>query len=69
MSTTSKFVFITAALASLTIVLSIQQQDVAAFNDKNQGVVNMHNHFQFLTNWVGTSKVVVTNSENVHSIR
>ena len=65
MSIISKFVLITAALASLTIVLSIQQQDVAAFNDKNQGVVNMHNHFQFGT-LVG-NEGSVTNSENVHS--
>jgi hypothetical protein len=37
MNTTSKVVFMTA-LASLAIALTIQQQDVAAFNDKNNPV-------------------------------
>ena len=65
MNTTSKLVFITAALASLTIALTIQQQDVTAFNDKNQGVVNTHNHFQFGT--LTGNGGIVTNSEIAHS--
>jgi hypothetical protein len=37
----------TAALASLAFALTIQQQNVAAFNDKNnQFVYNSHNHLQ-----------------------
>jgi hypothetical protein len=44
MNTTSKLVFITAALASLTIALTMQQ-DVAAFNEKNNAfIINGHNH-------------------------
>jgi hypothetical protein len=37
----------TAILASLVFALTIQQQNVAAFNDKNnQFVYNSHNHLQ-----------------------
>ena len=44
MNTTSKVVIITA-LASLAIALSLQHQDVAAFNDKNNNfVANTHSH-------------------------
>jgi len=36
---------IVTALASLAIALTIQQQDVAAFNDKNNNFVfNSHSH-------------------------
>ena len=45
MNTTSKLVFITAALTSLAFELTVQQQDVAAFNDKNNAfVANTHSH-------------------------
>ncbi len=55
-----------AVIASLTIALTIQQQHVAAFNDNNnQGVNNMHNHFQFGSN-IG-NEGSATNSETVHS--
>jgi hypothetical protein len=38
---------LTAALASLVFTLTIQQQNVAAFNDKNnQFVFNQHSHTQ-----------------------
>lgn len=38
---------VTAALASLAFALTIQQQNVAAFNDRNnQFVYNSHNHLQ-----------------------
>jgi len=65
MNTTGKLVFLTAILASLSFALIIQHQDVAAFNDKNQGVVNDHSHFQFgtLTGNEGT----VTNSGIAHT--
>jgi hypothetical protein len=57
-------------LASMAIVLTIQQQDVAAFNDKNnQGLANSHSHIN-LTCTGGTclgNEGTVVNSENVHS--
>ena len=34
----------TAALASLVFSVTIQQQNVVAFNDKNQRVFNHHDH-------------------------
>ena len=41
------FLLATAVLASLAFVLAIQQQNVAAFNDKNnQLVFNNHDHTQ-----------------------
>jgi hypothetical protein len=46
MKSTKSFVA-TAILASLVFALTIQQQNVAAFNDKNnQFVYNSHNHLQ-----------------------
>ena len=66
MNTKSKLVLMTAALASLAIALTIQQQDVAAFNDNNnQGLNNMHNHFQFGS--LEGNGGSVTNSELGHS--
>ena len=64
-NTTSKLVFVTATPASLAIALTVQQQDVAAFEDKNnQGVVNMHNHFQS-GSLLGNEGTVV-NGPNAH---
>jgi uncharacterized membrane protein YciS (DUF1049 family) len=40
----------TAVLASLVFSVTIQQQNVAAFNEKNnEGVSNSHNHLQLLS--------------------
>jgi hypothetical protein len=43
----TKYLVVVAALASLAFALTIQQQNVAAFNDRNnQFVFNSHNHLQ-----------------------
>jgi len=61
------FALITA-LASLAIALTIQQQDVAAFNDKNnQNVGNTHSHQSCQTGSCDTSDGHVFNSEEIHS--
>ena len=68
MNTTSKVVFITAALASLAIVLTIQQQDVAAFNDKNNNfVANTHSHTSCETGACTGNDGFITNDANTHS--
>ena len=68
MSTTSKLVFITATLASLAIALTIQQQDVAAFNDKNnQGLTNDHSHLECTGGTCLGNEGTVINGPNVHS--
>jgi hypothetical protein len=55
-----------AVIASLTIALTIQQQDVAAFNDNNnQGVANNHDHFQIGS--LEGNGGIVTNSKLTHS--
>ena len=42
-----KSLLVTAVLASLVFTLTVQQQNVAAFNGKNnQFVYNSHNHLQ-----------------------
>jgi hypothetical protein len=42
-----KSLLVTAVLASLVFALTVQQQNVAAFNGKNnQFVYNSHNHLQ-----------------------
>jgi hypothetical protein len=68
MNTTSKLVFITAALTSLTIALTIQQQDVAAFNDKNNAFVfNSHSHTSCQTGSCTGNDGNVLNDANTHS--
>jgi hypothetical protein len=58
---------VTAALASLVFTLTIQQQNVAAFNEKNNGgVSNFHNHLQCPPDCGGSSGVV-SNDESQHS--
>jgi hypothetical protein len=58
---------IITALASLAIALTIQQQDVAAFNDKNQFVGNTHSHTSCETGSCNTNDGYVFNSEETHS--
>ena len=58
-----------AAIASLVFTLTIQQQNVAAFNEKNnEGVSNFHNHLQFNEcPDCGGSSGSVENNEDLHS--
>ena len=60
---------VTAVLASLIFALTIQQQNVAAFNEKNnEGVSNSHNHVQFNEcPDCGGSSGIVSNDESQHS--
>ena len=59
----------TAALASLVLSVTIQQQNVAAFNEKNnEGVSNFHNHLQLNEcPDCGGSSGSVSNDEGQHS--
>jgi hypothetical protein len=60
---------IVTALASLAIALTIQQQDVAAFNDNNQFVRNHHDHTHCGTE-IGSctgNDGTVTNDESTHT--
>jgi hypothetical protein len=58
---------VTAALASLVLPLNIQQQNVAAFNEKNNEFVsNFHNHLK-CNDECGGSSGVVSNDESQHS--
>ena len=67
MNTTSKVVIITA-LASLAIALSLQHQDVAAFNDKNNNfIANTHSHTSCETGLCEGNDGFITNSATAHS--
>ena len=60
---------IVTALASLAIALTIQSQDVAAFNDNNQFVDNRHSHTHCGTE-IGSctsNDGSVTNDESTHT--
>lgn len=58
----------TAALASLVFALTIQQQNVAAFNDKNnQFVFNSQNHLQISEDHgIASNSVNTFNDETSH---
>ena len=59
---------IITALASLAIALTIQQQDVAAFNDKNNNfVANTHSHTSCKTGECTGNDGFITNDEETHS--
>ena len=59
---------IITALASLAIALTIQQQDVAAFNDKNNNfVANTHSHTSCKTGECTVNDGFITNDEETHS--
>jgi hypothetical protein len=67
MNQKAMFAMITA-LASLAIALTIQQQDVAAFNDNNQFVRNHHDHTNCGAE-IGScvsNEGTVTNDESTH---
>jgi hypothetical protein len=51
---------------ALVIALTIQQQNVAAFNDKNQFNFNMHNHLSCGTSDCGSNSATTFNSEDTH---
>ena len=58
----------TAALASLAFALTIQQQNVAAFNDRNnQFVYNTQNHLQISEDHgIASNSVTVLNDDDSH---
>ena len=58
----------TAALASLAFALTIQQQNVAAFNDRNnQFVYNTQNHLQISEDHgIASNSVNVLNDDDSH---
>jgi hypothetical protein len=58
----------TAALASLAFALTIQQQNVAAFNDRNnQFVYNTQNHLQISEDHgIASNSVNVLNDDDRH---
>ena len=58
----------TATLASLAFPLTIQQQNVAAFNDRNnQFVFNTHNHLQISEDHgIASNSVNVLNDDDRH---
>jgi uncharacterized membrane protein len=59
---------IVTALASLAIALTIQQQDVAAFNDKNNNFVfNSHSHTSCETGSCTGNDGRVSNDKDTHS--
>ena len=59
---------IITALATLAVTLTIQQPDVAAFNDKNnQNVGNSHGHQSCDSDGCDTSDGHVFNSDTIHS--
>ena len=59
---------VTAALASVVFSVTIQQQNVAAFNEENnQFVLNMHNHLKCGGGDCDSNSVEVTNDETGHS--
>ena len=62
------FLLATAVLASLAFVLAIQQQNIAAFNDKNnQLVFNNHDHTQISEDHgVRVTMVPVLNDKTSH---
>jgi len=63
-----KIFAIITALASLAIALTIQQQDVAAFNDEhNQNVGNTHGHQSCHEGGCNTNDGSTFNSEEIHS--
>ena len=63
-----KFILLaTAALASLAFALTIQQQDVAAFNDKNEFVSNGHSHQNCGDNGCEGNSAGTFNNKDVHN--
>jgi hypothetical protein len=57
----------TAAITSLVLTITIQQQNVAAFNEKNNELVsNFHNHLK-CNDECGGSSGSVSNTEDQHS--
>ena len=59
---------IVTALASLAIALTIHQQDVAAFNDKNNNFVfNSHSHTSCETGSCTGNDGRVSNDKDTHS--
>jgi Ni/Co efflux regulator RcnB len=67
MNTKSKFVLMIVAVASITIALTIQQQDLAAFNDNNQFVRNHHDHTNCGTDPCTGNEGTVTNDDSTHT--
>jgi hypothetical protein len=68
MNVSSKFVLMIAAVASLTIALTIQEQDVSAFNDKNNiFVFNSHSHTSCKTGECTGNDGLVSNDKDTHS--
>ena len=58
----------TAVLVSLVFFVTIQQQNVAAFNEKNnQFVSNFRNHLSCDADECGGTSGVVSNDESQHS--
>ena len=57
----------TAALASLAITMTVQQQNVAAFNDQNQLVGNVHNHETCNANGCTSNSGAELNTGDVHN--
>jgi hypothetical protein len=58
----------TAALASFVLSVTIQQQNVAAFNEENnQFVSNFRNHLKCDADECGGTSGVVSNDESQHS--
>ena len=56
----------TAAIASLALALTLQQQNVAAFNDKNQFVFNTHNHLKIGAKGIQNNNVNTRNDATYH---
>jgi hypothetical protein len=56
----------TLALASLVLAISIQQQNVAAFNDNNQNVFNHHDHSRISEDDIQSNEGHAVNDEDSH---
>jgi hypothetical protein len=55
-----------AVLAALAIALTIQQQNVAAFNDRNQFNFNSHNHLSCGARDCESNSASTFNTEDMH---
>ena len=56
----------TTALAALAMALTLQQQNVTAFNDGNQFVYNTHNHLSCGTSDCPSNSASTFNTEDMH---
>jgi hypothetical protein len=62
-----KWSLATAALAALVVALTIPQQNVAAFNDKNnQNVFNHHDHSRISEDDIQSNEGHASNDEDSH---